>query len=122
MTLLRPELRPEDDDEQTLNTTVVLGELRQIKDGQNYLQVILLGGRYRDVQHEGKLPQLEVSIGYEREARKHLATRVQQLEDDKKLAAVARRSAVRTAAAIGSIISTMFTAAGALLIDYLKRH
>ena len=34
----------------------ILTELSDIKDGQIFMRVTLLGGTYRDVPHDGKLP------------------------------------------------------------------
>ena len=125
MALIRPDNRPQDEPEdvQQLGVQLLMRELRQIKDGQNYLRVVLLGGNYQDVVHQGRLPQLEEAIVFERSARKLLDGRIEALEEAKKLEGVARRSAVKTAAAIGSGISTMLTGMGYLVFSYLRmRH
>lgn len=119
MTLIRPDqsLRIEGGLELTLEQQI-LDELGDIKDGQDFMRVTLLGGLYRDIQHPGMLPLMEGNLKLEISTRELLDQRVKMLEQTEQNRKSERRGELRV---IG-IVSAACSGLSALVVHYLTKH
>ena len=121
--LVRPEMSPrlETGVELTLEQRI-LGELSDIKDGQNFMRVVLLGGTYRDVPHEGKLPMQDQRMDLLNKHQEVTDTRIGMLETDK----IGRDATLRAAKVfsgwIGAIVGSVAGACSAALLHVLLHH
>jgi hypothetical protein len=119
MTLMRPEasLRVEGSLELSLEQRI-LGELSDIKESQTFMRVMLLGGIYREVPHDGKLPVLDRTILLTGTHIELCEKRIKLLEDDK----IERDSAMRTTKWICGLVGTFGGALATFLVNLLMKH
>jgi hypothetical protein len=117
--LIRPEqsLRMEGSPELSLDQQI-LSELGDIKDGQNFMRVTLLGGVYREIQHPGMLPLMEGNLKLEISTRELLDKRVKMLEDVEENRKAERRGEMRVVGAVSALCSGIAT----LAVHYLTKH
>lgn len=120
MTLVRNEQRLEE----TLETTI-LGELEQLNakvagigEAQTYLRVVLTGGVFGDIHHEGKLPLLEATLKLAQAGITALELRTKSLEDDR----LRFKTAARTSAVIGGVVGGTTGTIAMLLVELFTRH
>jgi hypothetical protein len=107
--------------EQTVELTLeqrILGELEGIKDSQTFMRIVLLGGDYRDIKHEGKLPLLDRQIALQQGHIDLQNNRIKLLEDDK----IDRESAMRTTKVICGILATGGAALGTFVMNLITKH
>lgn len=118
MTLMRPDLtqRVEGSPELSLEQRI-LGELSDIKESQTFMRVMLLGGIYREVPHDGKLPVLDKTIQLTTSHIELCERRIKLLEDDKIERDSSMRAAVNTAKWFGGIIGTVGGAVATALVN-----
>ena len=123
MTLMRPEQtqRVEGSPELTLEQTI-LRELGDIKESQTFMRVMLLGGIYREVPHDGKLPVLDKTIQLVGTHIELCEKRIKILEDDKLERESSMRAAVNTAKWIGGIVGTVGGALATALVNLAMKH
>ena len=119
MTLVRPGMHQETElrVEQTLELKI-LGELEGIKDSQTFMRVVLLGGEYRDIRHEGKLPLQDKQIALLQANIDLQKDRIRLLEDDKK----ERDSALRTTKVICTVLSAGAAALATFVMSLITKH
>ena len=124
MTLIRPEQRPQQNVEGSPELTLeqqILGELNQIKDSQAFMRVVLLGGTYLEVPHEGKLPLLEGMIKLQAAHLGLLEKRTQMLEDEKKERQGAERATARATKIASTLLGALSGVAAAVATFLLKK-
>lgn len=119
MSLYRPEqsLRMEGVPELSLEQQI-LGELTDIKDGQNFMRVTLLGGIYRDIQQPGMLPLMEGNLKLEISTRELLDKRVKLLEEQEEN----RKSEKRGEMRVIGVVSAVCSAVAAWAVQHLTKH
>lgn len=119
MTLMRPDLtqRVEGSPELSLEQRI-LGELSDIKESQTFMRVMLLGGVYREVPHDGKLPVLDKTIQLTSTHIDLCEKRIKLLEDDK----LERDSSMRTTQWICGIVGTAGGALATALVNLIMKH
>jgi len=119
MTLVRQDLsqRVEGSPELSLEQTI-LRELGDIKESQTFMRVMLLGGTYREVPHDGKLPVIDRSIQLTATHIELCEKRIKLLEDDK----LERDSSMRTTKWICGIVGTFGGAIATVLVNLAMKH
>lgn len=112
MPLVKPSgrLDQEATQEQTLDTRI-LAQLDEIKDGQDYMRIALFGGKYQDIEHVGRLPQIEKEIDLLRREKDLIDGRTKVLEAEREQQKTMIRTAVRIAIFEGSVIGSLITIA-----------
>jgi hypothetical protein len=121
VTLVRPQNRLEGEQEQTLEATI-LGELEllnakvtAISDSQRYMRVMLMGGEFGEIRHDGKLPLLEAKLKLAHASTAALELRTKSLEDDR----LRFKTATRTAAAIGGLVGGVSATVATIAVEIL---
>jgi len=119
MALIRPDqsLQVEGSQELSLHQQI-LGELGDIKESQTFMRVMLLGGVYREVPHEGKLPLLDATIKLQAATIELAEKRIKVLEDDK----LERDSALRTTRWVCGILATVGATLASLIVNLVLKH
>lgn len=119
MTLIRPDQsqRLEGSPELSLEQTI-LRDLGDIKESQTFMRVVLLGGVYRDVPYDGKLPAQDAMIKLQAEHIAICVTRLKILEDDK----LERDSSMRTTKWLCGIFATAGATAATLIVNLITKH
>jgi hypothetical protein len=122
MALIRPErnLAVEGSPELTLEQQI-LGELNQIKDSQAFMRVVLLGGTYLEVPHEGKLPMLDGMIKLQAAHITLLEKRTEMLEDEKKEREGAARATARATKFVSTLLGALSGAAATCAVNLLTK-
>ena len=121
MTLVKPSAHMSQEVEVALETTLeqrILAELGDIKESQSFMRIMLLGGVYRDVQHEGKLPVLDATIRMQTAHIELCEKRVKLLEDDK----IERDSSLRTTTWICGILATCGASLATIVVNLIQKH
>lgn len=121
MSLVKPSAHVAQEVEAALETTLeqrILAELGDIKESQSFMRIMLLGGVYRDVQHDGKLPVLDATIKLQTAHIELLEKRVELLEDDKK----ARDASMRTLSWVCGILSTVGAGLATAVVNFVSKH
>jgi hypothetical protein len=116
MALIRPEqtLAVEGSLQLTLEQQI-LGELEGIKAGQTFMRVVLLGGTYLEVKHDGKLPLIEKTIGLLEKHIELTEKRCEALEGDKK----ERDAVIRATKWFCGFLAAISGAVAALAVHFL---
>jgi hypothetical protein len=119
MTLMRPDMtqRVEGSPELSLEQRI-LGELVDIKESQTFMRVMLLGGVYREVPHDGKLPVIDRTIQLTAAHIELCEKRIKLLEDDK----LERDSSMRTTKWICGLLGTVGGALATALVNVAMKH
>lgn len=119
MTLMRPDQSMQVEGSTELNLhQQILGELGDIKESQTFMRVMLLGGVYREVPHEGMLPLIDAKIKLQAAQLELAEKRIKVLEDDK----LERDSALRTTRWISGILATAGSIAGSFVVNVFFKH
>lgn len=119
MALIRPEqsVQVEGSPELSLHQQI-LGELGDIKESQTFMRVMLLGGIYREVPHEGMLPLVDAKIKLLTGQLELSEKRIKVLEEDK----LERDSALRTTRWLAGGLATIGSIVGSFIVKILFKQ
>lgn len=119
MALIRPEqgVQVEGSNELSLHQQI-LGELGDIKESQTFMRVMLLGGVYREVPHEGMLPLVHEKMKLQAAQLELAEKRIKILEDDKR----DRDAALRATRWLAAGLATIGSIAGGFIERVVFKH